>query len=124
MPVKPKEYITASARFLVYENYIVAEPNQYVDVSHQEVDDLHDVVKENMKGPFGLIENRPNETSINPMVYKRAKELMPDLKAFALVSNSRTTIASFKLEQAFMKGIKSAIYASLDDAKEWMESVL
>jgi len=122
--MKPKEYITASAKFLVYENYIVAEPTEYTDVSQQEVDDLYDVVKENMKGPFGLIENRPNDTSINPTVYRYAKELMPNLMAFALVSTNRATIASFKFEKAFMKDIKSVLYASLDDAKQWMERVL
>ena len=119
-----KEYDFKSAKFFVHEHYIVAEPKECIDISFKELELLHEIVEENINGPFGLIEHRQKNTSINPVIYTRAKELMPNFIAYALVSENQTIDRSFFLEKAFMKGIQGALFTSLDPAKEWMQTTL
>ena len=83
-----QEYNFSTCKYLVHDNYIIAETIQNLDVSTKEVDDLYSIVKERMNEGFGLIEIRPNNTSIDPSVYMYAEQLMPNLKAFALVTES------------------------------------
>ena len=122
--MKPQEYKTNSAKFLVYDKYIVAEPLVYVDVYKNEVEQLHNVVSKYFEGDFGLIENRINESSINPLAYEYAKDLMPNFSAFALVAYSDLAKKSFEVEGLFIENIKYAMFDSLPDAQEWIESVL
>ena len=53
-----KEYDFKSAKFFVHEHYIVAEPKECIDISFKELELLHEIVEENINGPFGLIEHR------------------------------------------------------------------
>jgi hypothetical protein len=122
--MKQHKYKTSSANFFVYDKYIVTEPLQVIHVSKNEVEQLHNIVSKNFEGAFGLIENRLNKNSINPMAYQYAKELMPNFSAFALVVHSSLARENFRWEHKFIKGIKHEIFYSLEDAVEWMESVL
>ncbi len=118
------EIRTKSANFFVFDQFIVAEPKEYIDVYKAEVEQLHELVLKSFKGNFGLIENRINETSINPLAYIYAKELMPNLSAFALVVYSDMARKAFESESMFIEGIKYELFFSLDEAKAWMKSVL
>ncbi len=118
------EIKTKTAIFTVFDQFIIAEPTQYTDVYKPEVEQLHEVASKTFKGKFGLIENRINETSINPLAYIYAKELMPDLSAFALVVYSNIAKKSFEAESMFIEGIKHELFFSLEEAIAWMKSVL
>lgn len=122
--MKQYKYKTNSANFFVYDKYIVAEPLSGINVSKNEVEQLHNIVSKNFEGAFGLIENRINKNSINPMVYQYAKGLMPNFSAFALVVHSSLARENFRWESKFIEGIKHEMFYSLEDAFEWMESVL
>ncbi|MFC1744785.1 hypothetical protein ACFL35_12415 [Candidatus Riflebacteria bacterium] len=124
--MKPYKCETNSATFLVYDRYIIAEPKLFVDVYKKEVDQLYAVVSGHIKGKFGLIENRVNKNSINPLAYQYAEGLMPDFSAFALVVYTELAKQNIQIEKYFIAEtkIKAKIFDSLDDAKEWMVSVL
>ena len=119
-----KEYNFPSAKFIVHQHYIVAEPKACIDISFKELELLHDIVKEDIKGPFGLIEHRQENTSINPVIYKHAKKLMPNLVAYALVSEGGAIDRSFFIEKAFMDEMQGALFASFDAAEKWILDTL
>lgn len=121
-----KSYDTNSASFFVYDKYIIAEPKVDTDVNKKEVEILNDIVSKHFKGDFGLIENRINKNSINPLVYQYAKDLMPNFSAFALVVYSVLAKDYFDMESIFIEeaNVKCELFHSLEDAKEWMENVL
>ena len=119
-----KEYTFQTSRFRVYEHYIIAEPVENTDISFQELEYFETIAKENFNTPFGLIEFRPQQTSINPVIYQKAKERLPNFVTYALVSNCNKTDRSFFLEKSFMKGIQGALFSTLEEAKEWTEATL
>ena len=120
----PKEYETESGVYLVYDKYIVARVNANVDVDKKEVKQLHGVVSKHFSGDFGLIEDRVNQNSINPMAYVYAKEMMPNFKAFALVAYTDMAETFFESEKIFMENMVQNVFRSLPEACEWMDSVL
>jgi hypothetical protein len=119
-----QEYATESAVFHVYDKYIVARVNANVDVDEKEVKQLHGVVLKHFSGDFGLIEDRVNQNSINPVAYVHAKEMMPNFKAFALVAYTDMAETFFESEKVFMENIEHKAFRSLPEACEWMDSIL
>jgi hypothetical protein len=107
-------------------NIVYAEPVEGSNISKQEVDLLHDAVINNISGSgnIGLIEIRPGDTSIDPVVYRYAKEIMPTFTAFALVTESDLAFKLFNTEVAFMKDIQSSIFRTIEEAEVWMQAVL
>ena len=122
--MEPTEYKTDSATFQVFGKYIIARVSADVDVHRKQVKQLHDVVSKHFSGDFGLIEDRVNQNSINPMAYVHAKEMMPDFKAFALVAYTDMAETFFDSEKGFMENIEHKVFRSLPEACEWMDSVL
>lgn len=124
--MKSHEYKTDSVTFWVYDQYIIAEPKSYIDVYKKEVEQLHEVVSKHIKGNFGLIENRINKNTVNPMVYRYAEELMPTLSAFAPVVYTDISKKVFEVESCFIDetSIKYKMFSSLSDAEKWMKEIL
>lgn len=120
----PFEIKTNSAKLIVYNQFILAEPKFAIDVYKPEVEQLNEIVKKHFKGNFGLIENRINKNSINPLAYPYAKELMPNFTAFALVVYSGIARKNFEIESQFMEGLKYEMFFSLEEAMEWIKGVL
>ena len=90
-PRKIKEWelealMGSPVNFKIIGNIVYAEPAEFMDISNADADALHEVVKTNISGNFSLIDVRPSTTSIDPMVYRYAKELMPQFTAYALVA--------------------------------------
>ena len=122
--MEPTEYKTDAATFEVFDKYIIARVNANVDVDKKEVKQLHGVVSKHFSGDFGLIEDRVNQNSINPMAYVYAKEMMPNFKAFTLVAYTDMAETFFESEKIFMENIVQKVFRSLPEACEWMDSVL
>jgi len=118
--VKPIEHTTPTARFLVYDHYVVAEPALHHNVTKTDIDALLEVAQAHISGPFGLIECRPDGSTIRPTVYRYAKRLMPQLNHFAVVTNNTTTAACFEIEVGFMEAVEGAIFSTLEAAQAWM----
>ena len=111
-------------KFKIIGNIVYAEPTEFMNISKSDVDALHELVKTNISGNFGLIDTRPSTTSIDPMVYRYAKELMPQFTAFALVAESDLTLKFFEIEEAFMKDFQHDIFRTIGEAEVWMKAVL
>ena len=122
--MKPTEYKTDSVTFQVFGKYIIARVNADIDVDQEQVKQLRDVVSKHFSRDFGLIEDRVNQNSIDPMTYIYAKEMMPNFKAFALVAYTDVAKIFFESERDFMENIEHKVFRSLPEACEWMDNVL
>ena len=117
--------MASPVHFKIIGNIVYAEPAEFMNISKSEVDALHEVVKTKISGNFGLIDIRPSTTSIDPMVYRYAKELMPQFTAYALVAESDLTFKFFEeIEKPFIKDIQFAIFRTVGEAEVWMQAVL
>jgi hypothetical protein len=122
--MEPTEYRTDSVTFQVFDKYIISRVSADIDVDREQVKQLQDVVSKHFSGDFGLIDDRVNQNSINPMAYIHAKEMMPNFKAFALVAYTAVAEALFESEKGFIESIEHKVFRSLPEACEWMDSVL
>jgi hypothetical protein len=118
------EYKTDAVTFQVFDKFIIARVKADVNVDKKQVKQLHDVASKHFSGDFGLIEDRVNQNSIDPMAYIYAKEMMPNFKAFALVAYTDMAKIFFESERDFMENIEHKVFRSLPEACEWMDNVL
>lgn len=120
-----KKYNTRIGLLAVHEKYVISEPKSYIDIDKPEADMLKNVVNRHIDGPFGIIENRINKNSTHPDVYLYSKNIMPNLKAFALVAHSELTKMNFEIEKFFLKeaGIEYSLFSNLNDAKKWIDTI-
>jgi len=116
--------MSSQAKLTVRGNIVHAETRAGMDISKADVDRLFEIVNERALGEFGLIEIRPKEVSIDPASYRYAKELMPQLRVFALVAESELTFKVFESETAFMRDLRFGIFKTLAEAESWMKSEL
>jgi len=118
------EYKTPNLSLFVQDKYILAMANQYTIISEKEIDFLSTVAKKHFTGPFGLIEVRDRNISIDPLIHTKAKEALPNFAAYALVTSSKEAIQNYQLEDSFMKYENHKLCNTVDEAKNWMNSVL
>ena len=118
------EYKTPTLTLKVHENFVLAMVNTFVKISQREVDFLASVASKHFSGPFAVIEVRDKNISINPKIHTTAKEFLPNFAAYALVTNDMMTMQNFTHEEASMKYEHHKFCYSLDEAKQWVASVL
>ena len=118
------EYKTPTLTLRVHDNFVLALANTYVSISQQEVDFLASVANKHFTGPFGVIEVRDKNISIDPKVHAEVKAILKNYVAYALVTNDIKAVKNFKQEEAFMKYEHHKLCSSIDEAKEWITSVL
>jgi len=118
------EYKTPQLSLLVQDKYILAMANKYTNISENEINFLSTVAKKHFNEPFGLIEVRERDISIDPVIHAKARQVMPNFSAYALVTNSKEAIQNYQYEGSFMKYDHHKLCNTVDEAKSWMSSVL
>jgi len=118
------EYKTPSLLLEVHENYIVAKTNPFVEISEKQLDFLVVVAKKHFNAPFGLVEVRDQNTSINPELHAKVKEVLPFLSAYALVTDSVKTVKNLYKEKTFMVYEYFKLFSDIGEATEWVDFVL
>ena len=118
------EYKTPSLLLEVHENYVVAKANPFVDISEKQLDFLDVVAKKHFNGPFGLLEVRDQNTSINPELHAKVKEVLPFLSAYALVTDSVKTVKNLYKEKNFMGYENFRLFSTISEATEWVDFAL
>jgi hypothetical protein len=118
------EYKTPTLTLKVHENFVLAMANTFVNIAQQEIDFLASVATKHFSGPFAVIEVRDKNISIDPAAHTEVKALLPNLTTYALVTNSTKAIHNFRFEEVFMKYEQHRLCNTMDEAKEWVASVL
>jgi len=106
-----------------FENYVVAEFNEGVEINYKNFDAVRELIKEHFGNDhFGLISNRINSYSIvitDAPLFNQCESL----KAYATVTYSLFAERVFNVENYFLKFNKQN-FNSLTDAKNWVENTL
>lgn len=118
------EYKTPKLTLFVKDQYILAVANENTTISESEMSFLSTVAKKHFSGPFGVIEVRDKNISIDPELHAKAKQAIPNFAAYALVTNRVSAIKSLENEEAFMKYEKFRLCSSIEEATEWMNFIL
>jgi len=116
------EYLFPTCKYIVHDNFVIAQAKDFVDIYKTEIDQLCKVIKENKLKDFGLIEVRSDNVSINPFSYAYCKKIMPFFTAFALVSSNPKVRKAFLYETHFIEkeGITYSVFETLPEAIAWM----
>lgn len=118
------EYKTPYISLQVHENHIVAKANNFVRISENELNFLEVVANKHFTGPFGLVEVRDKNISMDPQLHAKVKEVLPNFSAYALVTNSSQTINNMDQEESFMAYENFRLCSTISEACNWVKFVL
>ena len=118
------EYKTPNLSLYVQDQYILAKANEHTSISEKEISFLSSVAKKHFSGPFGVLEVRDKNVSINPELHAKVKKALPNFMAYALVTNRVSAIKSLEKEEPFMKYEGFRLCSSVHEASEWMNFIL
>lgn len=118
------EYKTPSLTLYVQDQYILAKANEHTKLSEKDISFLSSVATKHFTGPFGVLEVRDKNISINPELHAEVKKVLPNFKAYALVTNRVSAIKSLEKEAPFMKYEDFRLCSSIQEATEWMNFIL
>jgi len=121
------EIDTGTVVFKVIGNIIISQVKPFIDVAPRQVDELKSVVDEYIDGDFGFVSTRfkESEISINPMVWEYVYSMLPNMKAFALVTNSEMGKDNFletekPMIENFKNNFPANVFPSVDEAYNWI----
>lgn len=118
------EYKTPYLSLYVQDNYILAMANEYTQISEKEIDFLSSVAKKHFSDSFGVVEVRNQNISMDPKIHMKVRQAIPNFAAYALVTNCKEAIKHFSSNDAFMKYDHHKLCNTVEEAKNWMISVL
>jgi len=108
----------------LYENYIITEFNEGVDINFENFKELSKIIEESFKNePFGFIANRVNSYSINLNDAALFNKTFPNAIAYAIVAYSPRTERIIEIENYFFKFNKK-VFRNFENAITWVESTL
>ncbi|MGD2117364.1 MAG: hypothetical protein PVG66_03330 [Chromatiales bacterium] len=123
------EVDTGTVLFRISGNVVISEVKPYVTVSTNQVDELKKFVDRYIEGDFGFISirSRKNEISINPSVWEDVFKKVPNMCAFALLTNSEITAENFihiekPVIEMYRKGFPAMVFNNLEEAYVWVSS--
>ncbi len=107
-----------------YKNFLVIEVAEGISFNQEKAKQLSKLTDLHFENrPFGYISNRINSYSLEPMDYLKIKEILPNIKAFAVVAYTNSQKASVRIENMFHPdGLVT--FEHIDDAVTWIEGEL
>lgn len=123
----PKKYTLIKVKLgqmYLFENYMITEFYEGVDIKFENFSEVAELVKIHYKNePFGFISNRINSYSIDLNDADLYNKTFPNLKAYAVVVYKPLTEAIFEVENYFFK-FNRKVFKTLSNAIEWVEDEL
>lgn len=120
----PKLYNLKIGKVFLYEDYIITEFDEGVDVNFKNFNEISKIIEENFENrAFGFIANRVNSYSINLKDAKLFNEKFKNAIAYAIVAYSDLTKRIIEIENHFFKFNKQ-VFTTTDDAIAWVEEAL
>jgi len=105
--------------FNFYDKYVVAIIHEGVDLNEVLIDDCISLMQDfyGVKRPFAYITHRIHSYSVNPLIYLKVSQV-PNLAAFAVVSNKMFDTFNIQIEKAFNTK-PHELFGTLSEAINW-----
>ncbi|GAA4277379.1 STAS/SEC14 domain-containing protein [Aquimarina mytili] len=119
-----KKYDLEIGKVSFYKNYLIIEVAEGISFNHEKAKQLSRLTELHFGNqPFGYISNRINSYSLEPMDYLKIKEILPNIKAFAVVAYNNFQKASVRIENMFYQdGIVT--FEQIEEAVKWIKDKL
>ena len=107
-----------------FEDYVITEFKEGIHITYDNFAESRALIKSIYKDrPFGFIANRKHTYSINLTDATNFNTSFPNLKAYAVVSNTMFGKGIFEIENQFFK-YNRKIFKDLESAKIWVKEAL
>ena len=106
------------------DSYAVITCNEGEHIDFNEINEIEEIIHPNYQGQrFGLIANRVNHYSVNPMAISK---LFTDkyLVAGAIVGHTDITKVNAELENTIVKKAPIKFFFEMDSAIKWIKSIV
>lgn len=117
-----REHFLPYCRLDIHDNYTIVTTSEGVNIGFDEVEEIDAVLKRFYNGRlFGMIANRKNRYSINPLAVKKifADE---SVVAGAVVGYNLATRLNAEIENEIIDGAPIVFFTDLHSAIRWIES--
>lgn len=119
-----REYTLPYCRLQLYDAYTVVTVNEGVHIDFTEIEEIRTVLQKHYNDkPFGMIANRVNRYSTNPLAIKQFFS-NEHLVAGAIVGSHLTTRLNAEIEIDVIDGAPVAFFTELDDACTWVKTIV
>ena len=119
-----REYMLPYCRLQLYDAYTVVTVNDGVHIDFTEIEEIRSVLlKHYHDQPFGLIANRINRYSTNPLAVKQFFS-NEQIVAGAIVGSHLTTRLNAEIEIDIIDGAPVAFFTELDKARIWVKKTV
>ena len=123
------ELDTETVLFKTSGNIVISEVKPFITVSSNQVDELKKLVDRYIVGDFGFISirSKKNEISINPSIWDDVFKKVPNICAFALLTNSEISTKNFiyiekPVIEMYRKGFPAGVFDNLEAAYRWVSN--
>lgn len=108
----------------VYDNYVISYINVGFHLTPDKNKILKDIAKDYFKAkPFVYISHRKNSYSVDPSIYLQTSQIK-NLVGFAVVAEVPLSKGNAEVEKLFFNNKPFEIFATMEDAKSWVKTVL
>lgn len=119
-----REYMLPYCRLQLYDAYTVVSVNEGVHIDFTEIEEISTVLQNHYHDkPFGLIANRINRYSTNPLAVKQFFS-NEHIVAGAIVGSQLTTRLNAEIEIDIIDGAPVAFFTELDQARIWVKTTV
>ncbi len=117
-----REYILPYCRLQLYDAYTVVTVNEGVHIDFTEIEEISTFLQNHYHDkPFGLIANRINRYSTNPLAVKQFFS-NEHIVAGAIVGTHLMTRLNAEIEMDIIDGAPVAFFTELDQARIWVKT--
>ncbi len=119
------DYDLEIGRLTLYPNMVVGEIKEGMHIAYENFNIASQIIAEEYKGtvPFIYISNRTHSYSMDPVAYKELLPLFPNLKGFAIVTESKRRRMMSNLERFFINK-PMRVFSTLEEAIIWANKLL
>ena len=119
-----REYVLPYCRLQLYDAFTVVTVNEGVHIDFAEIEEISTVLQNHYHDrPFGLIANRINRYSTNPLALKQFFS-NEHIVAGAIVGSHLTTRLNAEIEIDIIDGAPVAFFTELDEARIWVKTTV
>ncbi len=105
---------------------IVGKLNEGLDAQLDVAVKIIEIARKRFNGePWAYISNRVNSYSVQPIAYKKAAKIKHNMVAFAVVTNTPSSLVSARFEEKFATSeYKFDCFETVQDAVSWVTAIL
>ncbi|MFD1015091.1 MULTISPECIES: hypothetical protein [Winogradskyella] len=123
-PKPYKSYHLSIGKVFLYENFIVTEFNEGVEMNFESFNEISEIILLSYRNkPFGFIANRTNAYAIKLKDVLACKKSYQNLKAYAIIAYSDLTENIIEIEDHFFN-FNRKVFTDFSNAIQWVEEVL